>query len=275
MPIQKHNMSLHHQEVMSRFVEACKTDARVVAAFLGGSYARGEADEHSDLDLCVITTDVAFDTFLAGREEFIRLLGDPVFLESFARSNIAFFVLADGVEGELNFGSAGHLDRIQSGPFKVLLDKNGILAGATFPESDKTQSEQTGELRRLIYGFWHELSHFCTAMQRRQRWWAFGQLEALRRHCISLLRLRHNFAAWAGGDEPYFKVEKELPVAQLSPLQDTICVMEPGAMREAARVIVGIYRELAQSLAQTHGIAYPAELDRVMSARLQTLFDRD
>lgn len=33
-----------HQQVLSRFVEVCQSDERVVAAFLVGSYAKGTAD---------------------------------------------------------------------------------------------------------------------------------------------------------------------------------------------------------------------------------------
>ena len=64
------------QTVVDRFVAACAADQRVLAAFLGGSYATGAADEHSDLDLGLITTDEAYDEFMAGREGFIRLLGE-------------------------------------------------------------------------------------------------------------------------------------------------------------------------------------------------------
>ncbi len=73
----------NHQVVMNRFVAACQADERVVAAFLGGSYARGTTDEYSDLDFYLITTDEAYDDFFAGREAFLRLLGEPVFLEDF------------------------------------------------------------------------------------------------------------------------------------------------------------------------------------------------
>src|SRR5437763_1869536 len=68
----------HHQVVLDRFVAACQADERVVAAFLGGSYASGTADAYSDLDLGLITTDAAYDEFVAGREAFIRRLGEPV-----------------------------------------------------------------------------------------------------------------------------------------------------------------------------------------------------
>jgi hypothetical protein len=69
--------------VVSRFVEACSADDRVVAAFLCGSRARGEADEYSDLDLCVITRDEAFESVMAERAAFVRQLGEPMFMEDF------------------------------------------------------------------------------------------------------------------------------------------------------------------------------------------------
>jgi len=59
------------QAVINRFVVACQADDRVVAAFLGGSYARDATDE-------------VYDDFFADREAFIRLLGEPTFLEVFS-----------------------------------------------------------------------------------------------------------------------------------------------------------------------------------------------
>jgi predicted nucleotidyltransferase len=56
-----------HQRFIDRFVGASRADARVVAAFLGGSYAKGEADAYSDLALGLITTDAAYGDSLAGR----------------------------------------------------------------------------------------------------------------------------------------------------------------------------------------------------------------
>jgi predicted nucleotidyltransferase len=53
--------------VVSRFVDACSVDDRIIAALLGGSCARSEADEYSDLDLCMITTDEAFEKVLTER----------------------------------------------------------------------------------------------------------------------------------------------------------------------------------------------------------------
>jgi predicted nucleotidyltransferase len=266
-------LSHKHQIFLERFVAACEADQRVVAAFLGGSYVQGTADAYSDLDLSLITTDAAYEEFLAGREAFVRLLGEPVFLEDFDLPKIVFFIFPDGTEGELWFGSESHLDHIYSGPYRVLLDKKGLLAGAVFPEHQPAQAEQIERLRRLITWFWHDLSHFITALGRGQLWWAHGQLEALRLYCMNLARLRENFSDPGVGNEGYFKLEQALPAARLSPLQATYCPLEPGAMLQAVLAIVRFYQELASLLAGAHGIAYPAELERVMLDRLEQLRD--
>ena len=72
--------SEEQQAVLRRFVAACEQDERVVAAFLGGSLAAGSADEWSDLDIYLITTDEAYEDFLDSRKAFIRRLGEPIFL---------------------------------------------------------------------------------------------------------------------------------------------------------------------------------------------------
>jgi len=102
--------------VIERFVAACAADARVAAAFLTGSYATGTADAHSDLDLGVIIADAAYDDFLTSREPFVRLLGEPVFVETFARPDTLFFILADGTEGELAVGRESAYREVANGP---------------------------------------------------------------------------------------------------------------------------------------------------------------
>ena len=100
----------NHPVVMNRFVAACQADERVVAAFLGGSYARGTPDAYSDFDFGLIITDEAYDDFLAGREAFIRRPGEAVFLEDYhgGGADFVFFIFSDGTE------PASHL--YKSGP---------------------------------------------------------------------------------------------------------------------------------------------------------------
>jgi hypothetical protein len=271
MDAQEIQLPQHHQIVLNRFVAACQADERVVAAFLGGSYAKGTADAYSDLDLGLIIADEAYGDFLAGREAFIRRLGEPIFLQDgqWGGTDLALFIFSDGTEGELAVGSESRFTHIHVGPYKVLLDKTSCLSGAVFSGYEPSQAEQVETLRGLIDWFWHNLlHHFITSIVRGQLWSAYGALEDLRLTCVNLARLRENFKAEAEG---YEKVEQALPVEQLAPLQATFCPMERAAMLQAALVIVRFYQELAPSLAQAHGLPYPTDLARVMSERLEQL----
>jgi hypothetical protein len=137
-----------------------------------------------------------------------------------------------------------------------------------FPWYEAEHTEQVEILRQLVCWFWHDLSHFISAIGRGQLWWAYGQLEVLRRMCVNLARLRQSFLASADG---YEKVERALPIEHLSPLEATCCSLERRAMLQSAGIIVQFYRALALPLAYAHGITYPAELDRIMSSRLEQL----
>jgi predicted nucleotidyltransferase len=255
--------------VIDRFVEACSADERIVAAFLGGSLAREEADGFSDLDLCVITTDDAIDDVGADRATLVRRLGEPLFLEDFGIDRHVFFILSDGTEGEIFFFGEGELDRIDAGRIRSLLDARGILPGA-FPEPRPDPADQLEELRRALSWFWHDLSHFTTAIGRGQLWWAAGQLEILRACCVNLVRIEHGVEAH---DEPYEKLDGEIPPGELEALRSTFVPPERAALLEAAGRILAFYRGLAPDVAEAHGLAYPVELDRSMGARLERLGD--
>jgi hypothetical protein len=256
---------------LDRLIAACRADERVIAAFMSGSRARGAADEHSDFDLGLITTDDAYDDFLAGRADFIRRLGEPVFVEDFDLPETVFFILSDGTEAELAVGRESSFTHIARGPYTPLLDKKDLLAGVAFSGRQPEPQDQREALRRLIVWFWHDLSHFMTAIARGQLWWAYGQLETLRRSCVNLTRLQHDFQDPNIGPEPYFKVEQVLPADQLRAFEATISPTQRQPMLAAARALVQFYCELAPDLAAAHNLTYPTALERLMLARFEPL----
>jgi predicted nucleotidyltransferase len=262
-----------HRTIIERFVAACRADERVVAAFLGGSYARGAADGSSDLDLYVITADGTYADFFADRAAFVRQLGEPVFLEDFDAYgfDLVLFIFAEGVEGELALGREGSFQHIHGGPHVVLLDKTEILERATFPAQRPSVAEQVERLRRLVVWFWHDLAHHVlTPLARGQLWTAVGAVEDLRRSCVELARLAADFTAAAEG---YEQVERVVPAERLAALAATFCPPERRALLGAAKALVDFYQEVAPALAQAHGISYPTALDAVICARLEALDD--
>lgn len=261
----------HVQTVIDRFVVACRDDERIAASLLVGSYARGAADAHSDIDLFLVTTDDDYDDFAADPRPFARQLGEVLFEEQFGLPDVLFLILADGAEIELGFIAEKEVGQLLDEPHWSLVDKKGLLAGV--PTVYKPAATDTGveALRRQLAYFWHDLSHFTTAMSRGQLWWAYGQLEALRHTCLNMARLRHNLADADVGDECAFKIEAAVPPAELEALRATFCPLEPVAMIGAAQVTVDFYRQLAQPLAEANGLTYPTDLERVMLARLANL----
>lgn len=262
--------SEEQQALLQRFLTACDDDSRVVAAFLGGSFARGKADEWSDLDIYLITTDEAYDDFFAQRQAFMQRLGTPAFLEDFNEFgfDMVLFTFADGVEGELSMARENKFDHIHGGPYKVLVDKKGLLDGKTFPMYKLTETEQRQTLYHVIYWFWEHVSHFVTAMRREQIWTAYGSLDEMRMKCLKLARLGHDFTA---EHTAYSNVEQIVPEEELLALKPSCCPLEAGAMLEAARTLVQVYQRIAPPLAARHAITYPADLERVVLGRLSKL----
>jgi predicted nucleotidyltransferase len=261
----------HHQEIVDRFITACQSDDRIVAAFLGGSYANGTTDKFSDLDLFFITTDQAYQEFTIERETFIRQLDEPLFLDDFGAGHGYCVIFSNGTEADVWFGRESKFKDIYAGPFRVLLDKTGILAGVNFPQHLADYEDQRKNLQRQIDWFWHDLSHFIKAIGRRQLWFAYGELEILRQICVNLARMKVNFTDAYDAVEPYFKIENILPVEQLSPLQETFCTMQYDAMLQAALTLYRYYQDVAPQLAKEHGITYQVDLERMLTQQLEEL----
>jgi predicted nucleotidyltransferase len=262
-------LSDKHEKILKRVLAVCQRDERIRAAFLVGSHVNGTPDEHSDLDLYLLIDDQAHRDFVAARESFVQLLGKPAFVEDLGSPKIVFLIFPNGTEVEIHYVPAGQAGQVFDASYQVLLDKNNIAAKITPHEREANVSVQVEKLRCLIQWFWHDFSHFTTALARNQLWWAHGQLEVLRSNCVGLARLRNDFADPEVDDDVYFKIEKIMPVEQLSALESTFCPLDRVAMLEAGFTLVAFYREVATSLAKEYAIAYPDALGTVMVDRLK------
>jgi nucleotidyltransferase-like protein len=123
---------------IGRFRAACADHRLVVAAFLGGSYAAGRPRPDSDIDLYVVTRPEDYRALIAEREAFIRSWGDPTGLRDVWNFeglgfDMTAFTLADGVHGEVAYGTTANFMTLHGGPHEVLVDKAGILDGVVFP----------------------------------------------------------------------------------------------------------------------------------------------
>lgn len=255
--------------MIARFADACSSDNRVVAAFVGGSIARGEADQYSDIDLCVVTTDAEADDAFADREALVARLGTPLFLEDWGHEDPEVFViLADGTDVELVFVPESRIHEVQVGPILAVIDRTGLLTNLEVPVRAPRSEELARELRRLLAWFWHEVSHLIKALGRGQLWWAAGEVEALRGYCVNLVRIEQGLEA---SEEPYFKIDDDASTAGLESLRSTYVPMRAEALGRAASELVAFFGMHGRPLADAHGLEYPSELDRLFRNRLEAV----
>jgi hypothetical protein len=260
--------TIDHEAFISRFAAACRPDPRIAAAFAGGSRGAGTADEHADSDLYLILRDEAYDDFFADRRDFMGRLGHAAFLEDFNGFgfDMLLFIYEDGVEGELVLGRASGFDGLASGPFRALLDRDGILPRQGFPPiAQPAEEEQREQVRWLVYWFWRDLSQLSRSMARGRLWSAYAHLEMMRHTCLGLVRVRRAFGPSLGS---YHKIELVVDAEDLVPFQRTFCRVERDAIVEAVGGLLDIYWQVAPPLAATHGVAYPANLERTVLRRL-------
>lgn len=253
--------------VIESFAAICAQDDRILAAFVGGSFATGTADAFSDVDLYAIVRTDAYDGFLAVHRDFVERFAEPVFLEHFDGFGFDMFVfiLKNGVQGELGIARPDHFLHIHGGPFQVLVDKEGLLEGVEFPWQQPTRGQQLEVLREALHWFWRDVSLYAVAMARHRLWTAAGYLASMRRRCIDLARLDADFGAWADG---YEKLEDAVQEGVLANLEGSFPVFDAAAMANAADWLISFYRRLAPELAGRHGVEYPLALERVVLREL-------
>jgi predicted nucleotidyltransferase len=123
---------------VERFRRSCAGDPLVIAAFLGGSHAAGTARPDSDIDLYVVTRPEDYAAFVERRQEFLLSWSEPTETEDVwdfegLGFDMTTFALADGVYGEVAYGTTANFLTLHGGPHEVLVDKTGMLEGVTFP----------------------------------------------------------------------------------------------------------------------------------------------
>jgi predicted nucleotidyltransferase len=143
--------------LLARVAQALEADARVTAAWLSGSYGRGEADEWSDLDLHVVVADEHFAAFLDEHETLFAQVGKPVLvlgdLPSDSMPGGRFWLVQYApymLEIDWNIGPAQTAERPAAS--LVLLDRGGVPVAP--PPSSISEEQRRNEASTQLALFW-------------------------------------------------------------------------------------------------------------------------
>jgi hypothetical protein len=240
------------RDATRRFTAACARDAAVVAAYLGGSHAAGTADDVSDLDLYLVTTEREYESFFERHEDFMRLWCEPLSLEAIRNFeglgfDMLLFVCRDGVWGEVATAHTGNFRAAHGGPYEVLLDETGLLVGAEFPLWVPGEDDRREAARHAVTRFWHDALQLDVLLVRGREVAAAAKLAQLRAHVATL--------GDVVGDDG-------------TALAATTRTSDRAAMRDAAVELVALHADLGARAARAVGIAYPDELPGLVTGRL-------
>jgi predicted nucleotidyltransferase len=227
------------EEIAERVSRLLGNDDRIEGVVIVGSLA-GQSDRWSDIDIEVIVADN--EELPAVTADWVKNLYErlPVvhhFETVFGDTLVRGFLLENLLEVDLAFDQAGSFS-IWS-PAKVMFDRKGHVANAanTHAHDDVYAPDPAGEA-----GFaWHDVLHACTAVRRGRPWQSLWYMERVRNRTLKLAQERRGFYA------EFFDYVDDLPVEELTPLEDTLIASlapEPllGAIEVATRAFLNELR---------------------------------
>jgi hypothetical protein len=86
----------------------------------------------------VIARQPDYDALWAKRHALLREWGDVVWTDDIVNFegfgfDVVRFELADGVDGEVAFAHTGSFMAMHGGPYRIFVDREGLLDGVEFP----------------------------------------------------------------------------------------------------------------------------------------------
>ncbi len=137
---------------------AAKTDPRIRAAWLAGSYGKGIADRWSDVDAHLLIEPTHSDGFRAGVRGWLEALRPLVLYRLMFGGEMVNAMTDEGLRLDVWLHS-GEGAEVVEGQTRVLYAQEGALTWKPNPGSVLSQAEAAAELERAIPEFWR-----CVAM---------------------------------------------------------------------------------------------------------------
>jgi predicted nucleotidyltransferase len=247
------------EQFLARALPRLQADDRLLGVAAGGSFAQGQMDEYSDLDLVLVARNEAIDSLMGARFEVARGLdkllvavtgehvGEPRLLiclygPPLLHVDLKFVALRD-------FGA-----RVENP--KILWERNGKLsdalraAPAKWPEPDPQWIEDR---------FWVWIHYAATKIGRGELFDALDMLGFLLANVLGPLAMVEQ------GQRPQGTRRLETQAAKWLPaLRETVALHDPRSCGPALQAAVRLYRELRERVA-------PAGLVRHSAAEAETV----
>jgi predicted nucleotidyltransferase len=243
--------------LLDTIVRSLKVNSDVMALFLGGSLARGNADIFSDIDLRIVVNEAKYKEYIQRKQMLARDWGKVLFFEDmnpnapYTIAHYDFFIKVD-----VFFYTASQLQpSIWLKEISSLYDPEGIVSEVR-SQSQQIQyvvtAQEVKQWRGKIFAYLHEIYR---RVRREEYYYALGQMNNLRAFVVNGWNMemdRHSNDVW-----DWSKVEgqrTELNQVQLSLLESWSCGRNQAEIMETMITMIPEITRLHQVLCNKTGL---------------------
>ncbi len=233
-----------HRAFLERALAVLRADTRLVGVAAGGSFIRGVLDEHSDLDLVVVSRAETAAGVLAGGQDLARRLG--TLLVAFPGDHVGELRLLVCLYGspllhvDLKFVSTDELRHRVEDP-TILWDRTGELQAAL---SETRAVYPSPGLQWIEDRLWPWMHYLGVKIARGELFEVIDGLGFVRAHVLGPLALSEAGAQPNG----VRRVEESAP-DRAGELRATVPSHDPASCRRALAATVALYADLRDRIA--------------------------
>jgi len=249
-------------EAIHRTLEA---DERIEAAWLSGSFGKGEADELSDVDVLLLVREPwkeAADAYDAD----VGAIAEAVLVNPLFGGRVLNVVTAEWERFDLSFVQAQDLGRYDRSALKPLFNRTGLEPPTRERKPYRPPPEK---IAGMIHEFLRVLGLMPVAFGREEYVISAWGVEMQRRGLIDLMLEANRIAPEDRGGALHLRrlitPEQHALLAALPPVS-----ADPDALVAVNLAIARLYLPLARRLAAELGVEWPEAFEQATRRRLRT-----
>jgi hypothetical protein len=258
------------EALITRAVEVLREDDRVLAAWLVGSFAVGEADPWSDIDLHFLVTDAGADHLKESWRDLLHRITPTVMSQPFyPGSDGGYSITPDWVHIDLAFYRESVLDPKTVEGMLPLFDKRGDL----LPDGPTPRTPLVAEPyfpAEVVDFFFYMFGNLVVVVGRDEPAWAMNGVITLRDYGLVPLMFAERGVRKRGGNKrlnPFLSEEQQQVLLDLPPIGPTI-----DSVIEAEVAIARDFIPRGRSLSRSVDASWPEAFEQATVRRVEDAF---
>lgn len=267
LPTSKFEKFPEHYSVLEKAVSLLITDPRILGIYLSGSFANGQPDQYSDLDINLLVSSADRESVVKDHEKLrsevakIATWFPAVHLNN-PNQIIVFYEKRYPIHVDYEYKTPEELKPIAKGKDAfILLDKDGALDKwkAVCSETKENMSPTLERLQYFEDRFWAWCTYTDGKIKRGELWEARDAIEYIRSNVLNRLAYYVNDL----GNEGNRRLERKFPKEMLEKLESTIPVTHATDSYEKALLnMLDVYKTFFDRAINSRGITGIKNADR-------------